>query len=283
LNRPSQADRAPTRPRNRLLLASFAVIVPLAAAWWSIRPSNARDWSPDQAVLPRAEIDGGMVRVHDVRDFRHDSSSFTPRYADRAYDLDRLESVWLVLTPFSKDWRGPAHAFLSFGFADSQYVAISVEARRERGETYAVWKGALKRYELTYVIGEERDLIGLRAARGDDVLLYSVRATPAQARELFVSMLRRANELREKPEFYGSFRNNCTTNILDHVNTIARPKIRFGPRILLPGYSDAVAFERGLIDTDLTLEEARIRFHVTGEATAYAGRDDFSRRIRAGH
>ncbi len=36
--------------------------------------------------------------------------------------------------PFSRRWRGPAHAFVSFGFDDGQYLAISVEARREQGE-----------------------------------------------------------------------------------------------------------------------------------------------------
>ena len=65
-----------------------------------------------------------------------------------------------------RDRRGPAHAFVSFGFDDGGYVAISVEARREAGETYSPARGLMKQFEIMYVVGDERDLIGLRVARG---------------------------------------------------------------------------------------------------------------------
>lgn len=267
----------------RILTAVFGMaLVLVAGAWFSIQPSHEREWSVEQARLPRVEVVGERVEVRDVRDFRY-AADGTPTevYADRVYDLDLLESVWFILTPFSTDWRGPAHAFVSFGFADSQFVAISVEARRERDEEYSVLKGLLKRFEILYVIGDERDLIGLRTGRGDDVYLYPMRATREQARALFLAMVRRADELRERPEFYGSFRNNCTTNILRHVNSIAARPIRYGPRILLPGYSDAVAHERGMIDTELTLEQARARYRITDVAGRYASAPDFSQRIRS--
>jgi hypothetical protein len=193
-----------------------------------------------------------------------------------------IETVWFVLTPFDRGWRGPAHAFLSFGFAGSQFVAVSVEARREAGEGYSMVGGVLKRYEFAYIIGDERDLIGNRVlTRGDDVYVYPVRASPAQARALFLDILSRVNALHAAPEFYGTLRNNCTTAILDHVNRIATKPIRWGPRILLPGYSDAVALELGLIDTELSLTDARRAFHVNDRARTHADAPDFSLRIRA--
>lgn len=270
------------RKRRRRDFFAFGLLLVMAIAVWSrIRPSNERDWASDQAVLATARLDGPSVLIRSLRDFRHPADGpALAAYDDREYDLERLSSVWFVLTPFSKDWRGPAHAFLSFGFSDSQYVAISVEARRERGESYSVLRGLLKRFEILYVIGDERDLIGLRAMRGEDVYVYPIRATPEQARELFTSMLARANALSERPEFYGSLRNNCTTNILRHVNVLASPPIRWGPRILLPGYSDEVAYERGLIDTDLSLEQARARFHVSEAARRFAEDPAFSTLIR---
>src|SRR5690606_23608675 len=124
----------------------------------------------------------------------------------------------------------------------------------------------LKRYEIMYVIGDERDLIQQRVARDDDVSVYPIRATPDQARRLFVDMLRRANELYDHPVFYGTIRNNCTTYLLAHVNAIAAEPIPFGRRILLPGYSDEIAFERGLIDTSLPLDSARLHFRVNDRA-----------------
>lgn len=272
------------RVRIRVALLAGACLLLLGALMVRIytRPSHLRSWRPEQAVLPQVVFDDSLVHVRNVRDFTFRSAEdFTPGYRDRSYDLRRLERVWFVLAPFNRDWRGPAHTFLSFGFSDSQYVSISVEARREQHEAYSIWKGALRRFELMYVIGEERDLIGLRAVTWDDpVYLYPVRATPEQARELFLRMLRRAQALERQPEFYNTFFNNCTTNILAPVNEIATRPIPFGLEILLPGYTDKLAHERGLIDTDLPLEEARKRYQVNERAKAAIRDPEFSLRIR---
>jgi hypothetical protein len=263
-----------------LVLLGAAAVLGIGA-FASAAPSNRHDWAVEQSVLPSVAIDGRVASVDGVRDFDWRADSVPVQaWEARSYDLDRIESVWFVLVPFGERWRGPAHAFLSFGFTDSQYVAISVEARRRVGQDYSILGGMLKRFGIVYVIGDERDLIGSRVAGGDDVYVYPVRATAAAARELFVSMLMSADSLREHPEFYGTIRNNCTTNILDHVNRIAPEPIPYGPRILLPGYSDALALERGLLETDLPLEQARERYRVNERALRFAGRDDFSIRIR---
>ncbi|HUF50695.1 MAG TPA: DUF4105 domain-containing protein [Longimicrobiales bacterium] len=250
--------------------------------WTSIRPAHDRAWIPEQRLLPFAEITGDTVTIHNMRNFRWGPGADVREAWDtRTYDSRELESVWYVLTPFSRDWRGPAHAFVSFGFRDGRHVAISVEARREQGEAYSMVRGALKRFEIMYVIGDERDLIQLRASRGDDVYVYPIRASTTQIVSMFTAMIERANGLRAEPEFYGTLRNNCTTNVLDHVNSIATRRIRFGRKVLLPGYSDQLAWERGLIDTELTLEQARARFRINERAARYADDDDYSRRIRA--
>jgi hypothetical protein len=85
-----------------------------------VRPSNDRDWSPDQARLATAEIDGDRVRLHNVRNTLYRSSvDYTVRWEDRSYDLNQLETVWFVVEPFA-GWRGPAHTLLSFGFAEGE-------------------------------------------------------------------------------------------------------------------------------------------------------------------
>jgi hypothetical protein len=233
-------------------------------------------------VLPRVAFDGRLVHVRGVRDFRHDAPGGpAAAYDDRTYDLDRLDRVWYVLSPFGTGWRGPAHSFLTFGFADSAFVSISVEARRPEGAAFSPVKGALRRFELMYVIGDERDVIGLRALTWDDpVHLYPMRATPEQARELFVEMLKRAQEIERRPEFYNTFTNNCATNILAPVNLIATRRIPYGMDVLFPGYSDRLAHRLGLIDTELPLDEARERFRINERARAAADDPDFSLRIR---
>ncbi|HSL70368.1 MAG TPA: DUF4105 domain-containing protein [Longimicrobiales bacterium] len=263
-----------------LTVAAFAILLAGNVAF--VRPSNHRAWQPDVAVLPRAEFAGSQVVIHDLRNFAYAADGAAqPAYEDRRYDLDRIETLWFVLSPFEKDQRGPAHSFLSFGFADSQYVAISVEARRERDEPYSILKGMLRRFELIYVIGDERDLIGVRANnRGDDVYLYPIRASRPQIRQLFVEMLERANQLHERPEFYNTLTNNCTTRILEHANRVATKKIPYGREVLLPGYADELAVQLGLIESNGDINEVRSRFLVNERARRFATAPDFSVRIR---
>jgi hypothetical protein len=273
------------RLRRVLLSAAIAATVAAtagAAGLATVRPSNDRVWAPEHAVLPSADIAGDSVRIRRVRNFAHTAEDqFTPAYEDRSYDLSKLESAWFIVTPFSRWWRGPAHTFVSFGFADSQYVAISVEARREPGESYAVLTGLFKRFEVIYVVGDERDLIGSRALFGGyDVYLYPIRAPREKIREMFVDMLERANALRAAPEFYNTATNNCTSNVVDHVNRVAPGTVPTGFKTIVPGYTDEVAHRLGLIDSTITLDEARRRHRVNDRARQFAGRPDFSVRIR---
>jgi hypothetical protein len=270
--------------RRRRTLLALLLVVPATtgAAWSAIRPSNERVWIPEQRMMPAAEIDGHVARISGVRDFRYTARDrFTPGYYDRTYDLEKLTSVWFVLTPFSKTWRGPAHSFVTFGFADSQFVSISVEARREPGEVYGPALGLFKQFELIYVIGDERDLIGQRAAFGDyPVYLYPIRAKPERIRQMFVEMLDRANTLRTAPEFYNTLTNNCTSNVIAHVNHVAPHEIPSGWKTILPGYTDEVAMQLGLIDTDLDIAHARERYRVNDAARRSLGEPDFSLRVR---
>jgi hypothetical protein len=266
-----------------LLACAGVLVLAYVALRLTTRPTHERAWRPEQAVLPSVAMTDTLVHVRNVRDFTFRSAAdFTPAYRDRTYDLRKLDRVWFVLSPFNRSWRGPAHSFLSFGFSDGQYVSVSVEARREAGENYSILRGALRKFELMYVIAEERDVIGVRAVTQDDpVYLYPVRATPAQARALFSAMLERAAQIEREPVFYNTFTNNCTTNILHPVNALLDNDIPISLGIVLPGYSDKLAFERGLIDTDLPLEEARRRFEVNDRARAAIHAPDFSARIRS--
>ena len=247
-----------------------------------VRPSNSRHWIAGQERMPAAHFTGDSITIENVRNFEYrPNGDATEHWERRTYDLNKLQTVWFVLAPFDRERRGPAHTFLSFGFADSQFVSISVEARREVGEEYSLWRGLVRRYEIIYAIGDERDFIGLRAnIRNDDVYVYPVRTTPAKARALLVRILEHANKLDEKPEFYNTLTNNCTTNILENVNAVSPHRIPYGREVLLPGYADELARRLDLIDSNLSLEQARARFLVNKRARQYANDPLFSLRIR---
>src|SRR3990172_8543190 len=117
-------------------------------------------------------------------------------------DLNDLWSVYFINAPF-RYLPSLAHTMLSFGFEGGDYLAVSVEVRKEKGEQYAIIGGVLNQYEIMYVLGDERDLIKLRTNfRMDDVYVYRANATPQQARELFLEVMSRVNKLAVQPEFY---------------------------------------------------------------------------------
>ena len=252
-----------------VVVAAYAVLVIVR------RPSNHRDWTPDQRVLAWAEFHGPLVTVHNIRLCSYRTTSdYDCSYYDKTFDLRKLDSVWFIVEPFGRS-RGVAHTFLSFGFGPKDFLAISAEIRKERGETYSPLRGLLRTYELMYVAGDERDLIKLRTNyRHDPVYLYRAQTTPERMRRLFVGMLTRANGLRDHPEFYNTLTNNCTTNIVSHVNTIVPGRVPFSLAIVLPGYSDELARKLRLITQ--TRDQARIN----ERAMKYATDPDFSEKIR---
>lgn len=276
------------RPRwTHAFLAPVLLVLLLTAAVSLRQPSLDRHWTEDNARLPEASFRGDTVIVRNVRAFEwRTTSDFTPAWEQRRYDLSRLASVWFLVEPFG-DFRGPAHTFVSFGFAhpagDTAYVAISVELRKEVGETYHPVRGLFREYELTYVVGDERDLVRLRSnVRRDSVFLYRVNATSEQGRTLFRAMLERANALATTPEFYNTLSSSCTTNIVDHVNAIAPNRVPFSFKVLLPAFADELAYDLGLLDTTRTFAELRRAALINPQALAASDAPDFSVRIRAG-
>lgn len=247
----------------------------------SLRPSNDRNWSADQAVLSSAEVQGDVVQMHNIRncDYRT-TDNYTVHYYDKTFDLRELKSVDFIVVPFPKLTVG-AHTFLSFGFADRDYLAVSIEIRKEQGESYQPLKAILNQFEIMYVWGDERDLIGLRTNfRLNDVYVYRTRATPAQVRDLFLDVVARTNKLAREPEFYNTVTNNCTTNIRRHVNDVSQQKIPYTYQVLLPGLADRFAYDRGLLDTDASFEATKARSRVNQAAYIYRDDPDFSVKIR---
>ena len=265
---------------RRILLVLAVLAAAYAALVVFVRPSNEREWSVDQAVLPFAEFRGPLVTVRNIRNFRYETTErYTPAYYDKTFDLRELDSAWFFVEPFGKG--GAAHTFVSFGFRDRDFLAISVEIRKEKGESFSPLKGLLRQYEIMYVVGDERDLVKLRSNyRNDRVHLYRIRTTPERMRAMFTAMLRRASSLREEPEFYNTLTNTCTTNLVRHVNQITPKRIPLRASVLLPATSDELAYELGLIDTTLPFEEAQRRALINPSARRYAEDPQFSRRIR---
>jgi hypothetical protein len=109
---------------------AFLVIL---GAFLAVPASNDRDWQPDVAALPFADLRGARVVVHHVRNAEYRTETdYTVRLEDRELDLSRLRSLDLFLIY----WGSPliAHTIMSWGFEGDQYLAISIETRKTKGE-----------------------------------------------------------------------------------------------------------------------------------------------------
>lgn len=250
-----------------------------------LAPSNFRDWAPEQAVLPTVEFHAGQVTIHNVRNCQYFAAdTYLVDHYDKSFDLVAVRGVDFLMVPF-ESMPAIAHTLLSFEIAKpdgkSDHLAVSVEVRKEKHETYNPVKGSARQYELMYVVADERDVIRQRTNyRRENVYLYRTTATPETAQLLLADVLVRVNELAKKPEFYDTLTNNCTTNIVRHIDRVRPHRVTYDVRLLLPGYSDQLAFNQGLIVPSGTFEQTKQRAYINPLAERYADRENFSELIR---
>jgi Domain of unknown function (DUF4105) len=267
---------------DRRALPVFLVAFAVVLIWWLLMPpSNNRNWQPDVAVLPWADINGDRVTIHNIRncDYRSETD-YTVRHYDKTFDLARLNSVDLAIIY----WGSPyiAHTMLSFGFEGDGNVCFSIETRKEIGEEYSTVKGFFRQYELTYVVADERDLIGLRTNyRGEQVYLYRLNPPNDLARRVFLDYLREVNSLKEHPEWYNALSSNCTTNIRGHA-TPYTSDARLDWRIIVNGFLDEMLYDRKMVDTGMPFPDLKKKSLINERAKGIDKSPEFSHMIREG-
>lgn len=266
--------------RRTRAIAAFAVIFIAVLAWWtSIPPSHDREWRAEVAVMPRARIEGDHVELTGVRNFEYASErDFTPHYETRHVELSHLTGADFYISYWMP---GPVgHTFLSFTFDNAPPVSISIEARPEAHEGFSPLGSLFKQFELIYVVGDERDIVGVRTNhRGEDVYLYRIASSPEHARALFLIYLARINALADHPEHYHLLSNNCTINIVRYTRAAGRP-LAFDVRHYLNGLADRYLYDLGVLNSSLPFDELRRRSHINDVAQASDGDPAFAARIR---
>jgi hypothetical protein len=271
------------RHRGIVLTAYATAFLTVLLSFHALQPSNQRNWQTDVAILPTAIIADDKVLVRNIRNFSYRSEfDYTPTYYDRTFDLKKLEGIDLI----SVYWMGPqiAHIFLSFAFSDGQHLAVSIEARKEKGEAYSVITGFFRQQELYYVVADERDVIGLRTNYRknppEDVYIYRLKGPIENARRLFIEYMRQINELAAQPAFYNTLSHNCTTTIWLN-SRVNQETLPFHWELIATGYLPDLLYRQGrLEDRGLSFEALRAQAHANPRAQAADITPDFSARIR---
>ncbi|KGK41883.1 hypothetical protein LH51_11405 [Nitrincola sp. A-D6] len=260
--------------------AVFLVVMATVVLLVLRQPTHQGPWLLGQTYLPEVTVvDSRYFHVNHLRDFRYDSSGEirSADYRQSSYDIEQLQDVWLGVSHFSG--MGLAHAFVSFGFADDQYLAVSFEARLRPEQSYSPVKGLLNQYPKMLVLGTEADIIGLRShIRGERVLLYRLQLDEAQQAYLLRGLMEDVTDILEKPRFYNTLLDNCVTSLLRHDPEHSTWAGLLDYRVLLPGFGDGFAQKKGWISDALTLEQLRAQARVDG--TISPENPDYSQLIR---
>lgn len=263
----------------------LAILLVIFLVWQNLKkPALVGDWQEQLKIASTAEFKGDTVVVHNVRNFRYfpAEKDMHPGYYDRAYDLNAIKKVWYVAEPFNEN-KVAAHTFLSFEFNNGDFLSITIEARKTKDQTFNIYKGMIHTYPLMYIAADERDAVLLRAnIRKDKVYVYPVKfSKPENARLLLTDMLNKMNDLLVRPAWYNSFWSNCTSSIVYHVNKLSPGRVSMlSWQLWLTASADELALKHGLLDTSLTIDEARKKYFITDRSIQAGDAPNYSQLIR---
>ena len=268
--------------KKRRWLGAAACLAVVIVPWLFKSPSNERDWAPEYARTAGATVEGDAVTFTNFRNFDYTSDGkVTERWETRTVHLSKLRGIDFILNYWGSPWI--AHPIFSFDFGDEGHVAFSIETRREKGEVYTTLGGLYKLYELTYLVGDERDFVRVRTniRKDEDAYLYRLAVAPEEARERFLEYVGQIREVAEHPRFYNVISANCTTAVRSQLQM--QKDVIPDWRLLLNGKLDEMFAEKGLFAAKgVPLAELKEKGHLDERAMEAQDRPDFSKKIRTG-
>lgn len=227
-------------------------------------PRNDRQWEHAFSRAPLFEATGAdRLILRDMRDFEFASAGEPTKaqWLDQPVDANDLVEVWFFIEPFEA-WDGAAHSFLSFIFEGetARTISISVEARKEQGETYSGLRGMFNAYELIYQWSTEKDILSrIAVGLGHELYAYRLDIAPEQARAIFDHFVKRTNALHDEPRFYNTLTSNCTNELAKAVNNAFPNVLPWHYSHVLTGHSAKHLHSRAFIKDDRSFEELKAR------------------------
>ncbi len=277
---------------RKKIFRSFGFVVVSLAVFYIVilllfRPSHDREWQLGHEALPQIvySTESSQISIANYRNFAWtEVNAADIQYETRSFDLDQMSGVDVIISHFD-DFEGLAHIFLSFGFTDGNQVVVSLETRRESDESFSPLLGILRQYEMIYVVGSEKDVVGVRTGHRDErVYLYPTKATPEQARRLFDLLAVKINDVYNAPTMYNTLTNNCTNELTRSVEEMSDIDFPLTWKTILPGYFDEVLYDLELIDGEGAFSAVKDRHLIDNtqvDVTSETYRADLRRSLSA--
>jgi hypothetical protein len=136
------------------LIRGFAALAGLAvllALWLALKtPRQDREWQKDMAGLARVSDENGTLMIEPYRDWSWSGDGATAErwVQSPPFKIGDVRGAWLVVEPHPS-MKIMAHTLVIFDFSGGALIGLSVEARKEKDETYSAFKGAFREYELS--------------------------------------------------------------------------------------------------------------------------------------
>lgn len=244
----------PPRRWGRIAAALVLAVGTVGFVPYALRsPSLDRTWDEDVRVLSGVRWHQDAVELTQVRDWRYTESSIVSKeYLPVRYAPSDIVGLWMYEQPLGLGGR-IAHTFLVFefteGYGDARWLGLSVETRREVGETYSIVRGVLRGFEVTHIWALEEDLVRRRVEYLDYPLTRYPVTVPTEAMaQVFEQFVRETEELSHTPRWYNTVLTNCTSSLIQYVNEAQPGAIPWDYSFILTGRADDHLGDLGYVD-----------------------------------
>ena len=253
----------PFKFSRRHIALSYTICIVFALLWYfSIPAKQNREWNPEVSKILSYERSGDLIRLHNIRNFDwHSDGSYTEHWETRNFNLKDIQGVNII----TSYWMGPqiAHTLVSFDFKDQAPLAFSIEIRKEKTEEFSAIGGFFRKYELSLVASDEKDIIYTRSnIRHEQVYFFPVNMKQNMAQELFLEYLTKADDLAKHPKWYNTLTSNCTTLVFDMIQAVSEQPLPSDYRLLASGYLPNYLKDLNVLPHDWDMKTWYQRAHV---------------------
>jgi len=134
-------------------------------------------------------------------------------------------------------------------YGPARWLGLSVETRREVGETYSLVGGVLKAFEVTHIWATEEDLVTRRVELLDYPLTrYRVSVPNEYLGRIFQQFVEETAMLATTPRWYNTLTTNCTSSLVSYVNEVEAGAIPWNYSLVLTGRADTYLARLGYLD-----------------------------------
>ncbi|MGE8540859.1 MAG: DUF4105 domain-containing protein [Acinetobacter sp.] len=252
--------------------------------YFGLEARQDRQWAPEVSKILHYEQRGDLVTLHNIRNFDwHADGSYTERWETRQFDLSKITGVNII----TSYWMGPkiAHTLVSFDFTDRQPLTFSIEIRKEKNEDFSAIGGFFRKYELSLVAADEKDIVYTRSnIRGEQVYFFPVNMPQFERKALFEEYLHKADHLAAHPKWYNTLTSNCTTLVFDMVQAVSPQQLPMDYRLFASGYLPNYLYDLHAVSHQWDMKTWYQRAHINPRVSGYKqiSSADYSKLARKG-